>query len=108
MKKLIECNKDHHCPKTLPKCHKMHWPTSSGKKGYCVFRTCQYCQKKRNCPTIGDKCTSGSLSGKCNANRNTCEYDRLLMIAKCFPIPGKINTYIKISELVLTLETLQC
>ena len=92
VKKLIECNKDRHCPKTLPKCHKMDRPTSSGKKGYCVFRTCQYCQKERNCPTLGNVCTSGSLSGKCNAYSNTCEYDPVLAIANCVPFPGKVKT----------------
>ena len=92
VKKLIECNRNHHCPKTLPKCHKMRRPTFSGKKGYCIFRTCQYCQKERNCPTLGNVCTSGSLSGKCNAYSNTCEYDPVLVIAKCPQFPGKVKT----------------
>ena len=99
VKKLIECNRNYHCPKTLPKCHQME-RRSSGignrkhhnmvKKSYCVFRTCQYCQNKRNCPTLGNVCTSGSLSGKCNADLNTCEYNPFLAISHC-PGPGKVK-----------------
>ena len=63
----------------------MRRPTFSGKKGYCVFRTCQYCQKTRNCPTIGPPLCPisspngpGGLEGSCNAYLNTCEYSPLL------------------------------
>ena len=99
VKKLIECNRNYHCPKTLPKCHKMSSPTSSGKKGYCVFRTCQYCQKKRKCPTIGPPLCPhsspngpGGLTGDCNAHLNTCEYSPFLIEAGCLPNPGKVKT----------------
>ena len=100
LEKLIDCKKDHDCPKTLPKCHKMDRRSSGNgnrkhhnmvKKSYCVFRTCQYCQNKRNCPTLGNVCTSGSLSGKCNADLNTCEYNTFLAITRC-PGPGKVKT----------------
>ena len=98
MKKLISCNKDHDCPDTLPKCLELdstspnECPNGVCYKGYCVFQTCQYCQNKWNCPTIGNLCTSGSLSGKCNANRNTCDYIPFLAIANCPPFPGKVKT----------------
>ena len=116
MKKLIECNKDRHCPKTLPKCHEMDRPTFSGKKGYCVFRTCQYCQKKRNCPTIGPPLCPmsspngpGGLEGSCNAHLNTCEYSPLLVVAGCRPgITGKVKTALKILILILILCTYEC
>ena len=95
LEKLISCNKDHDCPKTLPKCHKMDHLRSSGignrnmvKNSYCVFRKCQYCQNKWKCPTLGNVCTSGSLSGKCNADLNTCEYNPFLAISHC---PGKVK-----------------
>ena len=98
VKKLIECNKNRDCPKTLPKCHKMRRPTFSGKKCYCVFRTCQYCQKTRNCPTIGPPLCPisspngpGGLRGSCNAYLNTCEYSPFLAVARC-PYPGKVKT----------------
>ena len=90
MKKLIECNKDRHCPKTLPKCHEMDRPTFSGKKGYCVFPTCQtntkYLQNgvrttNMNCPTLGNECANGSLSGRCSEDGDTCEYDQVLAIS---------------------------
>ena len=86
LEKLIACKRDRHCPKELPKCLKL----ANSKESYCVFRTCQYCQNKRNCPTIGNVCTSGSLSGQCNAYSNTCDYIPFLAIANC-PKPGKVK-----------------
>ena len=86
LEKLIACKRDRQCPKALPKCHKL-----ANRKGYCVFRTCQYCQNKRNCPTLGNVCTSGSLSGQCNAYSNTCEYDPFLLSALKCPRPGKVK-----------------
>ena len=118
LEKLIDCNKDHDCPETLPKCNKMYRPRppSLRKNGYCVFQTCQYCQNKRSCPKLGNACASGSLSGKCNENLNSCEYDRRLEVIADCPDPGRVKTalhwynnyrYMKIPRLVLTLETLQ-
>ena len=93
LRKLIDCNDNHDCPETLPKCNKMYHPRppSLRKNGYCVFQTCQYCQNKRSCPKLGNSCESGSLSGKCNSYLNSCEYDRRLeVIADCFG-PGKVK-----------------
>ena len=94
---LFDCNEDDDCPKKLPKCHKMQRRSSEignrhvVKNSYCVFRKCQYCQNEWNCPTLGNVCTSGSLSGKCDADLNTCEYNTFLAITRC-PGPGKVKT----------------
>ena len=76
----------------------MRRPTFFGKKGYCVFRTCQYCQNKSICPTIGPPLCPisspngpGGLEGSCNAYLNTCEYSTELAEARC-PWPGKVKT----------------
>ena len=105
VKKLIECNKNRDCPKTLPRCHRMERPTFSGKKGYCVFKKCQYCQGQRNCPSIGPPLcplTSpnepGGLGGSCNVYRNKCEYSRSLDVARCPPYPGKVLKTVSFSN----------
>ena len=94
---LLDCYKDDDCPKRLPKCQKMQ-RRSSGKgnrnlvkNSYCVFRNCEYYKNEWNCPTLGNVCTSGSLSGKCNADLNTCEYNPFLAITHC-PGPSKVKT----------------
>ena len=54
------------------------WFHGFEKRGYCVPSQCQ----NGNCPIVGDKCKSGSLSGTCNS-RKTCDYNELLTIAIC-------------------------
>ena len=93
---LVDCNDDNDCPKILSHCNKyVIRPTPLGKKGYCVF---PYCQSTINhpepCPTIGNECTVGSLSGNCskkfpvmgirpNHPFDSCRYDTVLKIANC-------------------------
>ena len=67
--------------------------TPRGEKGYCVFPTCQTNTNKemvlqngvkttdRNCPTLGNECANGSLSGRCSEEGDTCEYDQVLAIS---------------------------
>ena len=87
---LVDCNDDDDCPKILS-CNEMSTLTPSGKKGYCVFRPCQVIKNKNStwtnelaCPTIGNVCTVGSISGTCFRESGlTCIYERALTIAKC-------------------------
>ena len=76
---LWDCNTANDCPPYVPQCNNMLSPTPSGKNGYCVV---QSCQTNRDCPSLGNECGKGSLSGTCNA-RNTCEYDPVLALANC-------------------------
>lgn len=39
-----------------------------------------------NCPTVGDECQDGSLSGTCQDNQ--CTYDPFLLIATCVTPPS--------------------
>ena len=87
---LVECNDDDDCPKILSRCNKMNSPTPSGKEGYCVLPACQWVinanssKNELNCPTIGNVCTVGSLTGQCiRTNVYTCRYEKALVIAKC-------------------------
>ena len=84
---LVDCNEDSDCPKNLPTCNDMVSATPSGKKGFCVFQKCQIntngYTNDRNCPTLGNECTTGSLSGRCSGYGDTCEYEKLLILAKC-------------------------
>ena len=57
---LLECNSNDECPRRLGKCHFMFSQTPSGKNGFCVPSTCQ---SNVECPSFGDECTSGRLSG---------------------------------------------
>ena len=57
-------------------------PTPDGRKGYCVFPSCQTnANKDRNCPTLGNECANGTLSGRCSDYGDTCEYDQVLAIS---------------------------
>ena len=76
---LWDCNTANDCPPYVPQCNNMLSPTPSGKNGYCVVRSCR---TNRDCPSLGNECGKGSLSGTCNA-RNTCEYDPVLALANC-------------------------
>ena len=60
----------------------MPFGTGSGKSGYCVP---YQCQSDKDCLTIGDACTSGSLSGTCNKenDKGICRYLPALAIATC-------------------------
>ena len=53
-------------------------PTYLGKSGYCVP---QSCRTNRECPTVGDECGDGSISGTCKAGN--CQYDPVLAAADC-------------------------
>ena len=57
---FLECNSNNECPRRLGKCHFMFSQTPSGKNGFCVPSTCQ---SNVECPSFGDECTSGRLSG---------------------------------------------
>ena len=57
---LLECNTNDECPRRLGQCHFMFGSTSSGKKGFCVPSTCG---SNIECPSFGDECISGKLSG---------------------------------------------
>ena len=82
---LLECNNRNDClvPKAS-KCNRMANPTPSGKIGYCVPYKCE---SDEDCVTIGNVCTSGSLSGKCwffkDMDHMTCKYEPVLQIATC-------------------------
>ena len=51
--------------------------------GICVPKNCQKYETGYGCPAIGNACTSGQLSGQCNANTKKCIYDEFLQIATC-------------------------
>ena len=76
----MECNDWNDC--RLSQCHKMRNLTPSGKIGYCVPF---YCKSDSDCFDIGDVCTTGFLSGTCNALKQggTCEYHPDLAVARC-------------------------
>ena len=80
-KTLLPCNTKNDClsPK-VSQCHKMHVSSDTGKSGYCVP---YQCRSNKDCFTIGDVCTSGSLSGTCNKKNYICQYDPALAIASC-------------------------
>ena len=50
-------------------------------KGVCVPRYCQH--NNHECPSIGDVCKSGEVSGKCDLATNQCKYQPVLVIAIC-------------------------
>ena len=60
----------------------MPFGTGSGKSGYCVP---YQCQSDKDCLTIGDACTSGSLSGTCKKENSggICQYQQVLDRAIC-------------------------
>ena len=66
------------CDLTVDDVKEATWFHGFEKRGYCVPSQCQ----NGNCPIVGDKCKSGSLSGTCNS-RKTCDYNELLSIAMC-------------------------
>ena len=84
----MACNDDDDCTDILSHCNKMPFGFS-GKKGVCVFQSCQTIininssTKEQICPTIGNECTEGSLSGNCIRGPLTCRYQKVLTIAKC-------------------------
>ena len=83
---LVECNDNDDCTAVLSYCNKMPFG-----KGYCVFGPCQVIKNTNStwtnelaCPTIGNVCTVGSISGKCiRTNVYTCRYEKALTIANC-------------------------
>ena len=50
-------------------------------KGVCVPRYCQH--NNHECPSIGDLCISGEVSGKCDLATNQCKYHPVIAIANC-------------------------
>ena len=88
---LLECNSNDECPRRLGKCHFMFSQTPSGKKGFCVPSTCQ---SNVECPSFGDECTSGRLSGNSFHNStNSPNYQ------------NKINPFYFFQEVAMLLVT---
>ena len=82
-KNLVSCNRNTDCPKGLgweTACHRMLSPTPTGQSGYCVPLACE---SEIQCPSLGNECQEGSISGHCNLATSTCDYDRALAIATC-------------------------
>ena len=77
-KTLLHCDTAQECPRNQAQCHSMLNPTYLGKSGYCVP---QSCETNRDCPTVGDECGDGSISGTCNSGN--CQYDPVLAAADC-------------------------
>ena len=77
-KTLLHCDTASECPGNLAQCNSMLNPTYLGKSGYCVP---QSCRTNRECPTVGDECGDGSISGTCNSGN--CQYDPVLAAANC-------------------------
>ena len=77
-KTLLHCDTYSECPQSLAQCNIMLNPTYLGKSGYCVP---QSCRTNRECPTVGDECGDGSISGTCKAE--LCQYDPVLAAADC-------------------------
>ena len=77
-KTLLHCDTGRECPRDLAQCNSMLNPTHLGKRGYCVP---QSCETNRDCPTVGDECGDGSISGTCNSGN--CQYDPVLGAADC-------------------------
>ena len=80
---LLPCNTKNDClSPEVSQCHKMQSGSNSVKSGYCVP---YQCQSNKDCLTIGDICTSGSLSGTCNKenDKGICQYLPALAIATC-------------------------
>ena len=78
LKTLLHCDTGSECPRDLAQCNSMLNPTHLGKRGYCVP---QSCETNRDCPTVGDECGDGSISGTCNSGN--CQYDPVLAAADC-------------------------
>ena len=82
-KNLVSCNRNTDCPKGLgweTACHRMLSPTPTGQSGYCVPSACE---SSVQCPSLGDECQDGSISGRCNLTTSICDYNRALAIATC-------------------------
>ncbi len=61
------------------------------KAGICVPLECS--ADDSQCPSIGDECGSGVLSGVCNTNTQECNYHPHLLIASCrTPAPPLTNS----------------
>jgi len=52
-----------------------------------VFCVPSACQTDIDCPDIGDECYGGTLSGVCNAETSTCQYNPVVAIAICEYVP---------------------
>merc|ERR1712210_212755 len=82
-KNLVSCDRNTDCPKGLgweTACHRMLSPTPTGQSGYCVPSACE---SEIQCPSLGDECQDGSISGRCNLATSTCDYNSALAIATC-------------------------
>ena len=89
---LLPCNTKNDClSPEVSQCHKMQSGSNSVKSGYCVP---YQCQSNKDCLTIGDICTSGSLSGTCNKenDKGICQYLPALAIATCGKKRSKKST----------------
>ena len=58
-------------------------------KGVCVPRYCQH--NNHECPSIGDVCKSGEVSGKCDLATNQCKYQPVIVIANCMSLKPPIE-----------------
>ena len=58
-------------------------------KGVCVPRYCQH--NNHECPSIGDVCKSGEVTGKCDLATNQCKYQPVIVIANCMSIKPPIE-----------------
>lgn len=51
-------------------------------RGVCAPKVCS---DSTDCPTVGDECTDGAVTGTCNAGK--CSYDPFKLIATCITPP---------------------
>ena len=88
---MTSCDTNLDCPQGLDYCHKNDFVSGSvvgPKAGVCAPLECD---SNDECPSIGNVCGSGAVSGFCQSGK--CTYDSPLFVAGC--IPGKyIFTYL--------------
>ena len=81
------CNTDRDCsgPGFVGQCSRVDGGTYD-KSGTRYFGWCtpSDCNIDSGCPDVGDICTEGMISGKCNAN-GKCEYESFQLVAMCHP-----------------------
>ena len=79
-KVLLDCNTWRDCPSwaSRAQCVPKFNPRPSEKSGYCAPLYCGSCND--NCPNIGDYCSGGVISGKCNSIDTHCKYDSEVVI----------------------------
>lgn len=90
----IDCLSEEQCSSIEP----IYDDNDNLQSSVCLPLSCH-----TNCPTVGDPCVDGSLSGACNYQTMTCEYENVINLSQCIEMtPATINyeelVYCKIDD----------